>query len=110
MKVKNRNRQEIAEQRIKKLFQEAEKRAMEGRMDLANRYVEIAREISMKYLVRIPKEYKLRYCKKCHSYLLPGKNCMVRLKKHKVVIKCLNCGHFMRYPYINEIKERRKNK
>ena len=108
--MKNRSRQKIAEQRIKKLFQEAEKRAMEGRMDLANRYVEIAREISMKYLVRIPKEYRTRYCRKCNSYLLPGKNCMVRLKKHKVVIKCLNCGNFIRHPYIREIKERRKNK
>jgi len=102
-------RKRIARKRIDILFREAEKRAKEGRLELANRYVEIARKISMKYLVRIPKQYRMRYCKKCHSYLLPGKNCRVRIQKHKVVITCLNCGAIKRYPYVKEIKERRKH-
>lgn len=101
-------RKKIARERIERLFKEAEKRAKQGRIELANRYVELARKISMKYLVRIPKEYKIRFCKKCHSYLLPGKNCRIRLQKHKIVITCLNCKKIMRYPYIREIKERRK--
>jgi len=101
-------RKKIARERIEILFREAEKRAKEGRFELANRYVEIARKISMKYLVRIPKEYRVRYCKKCLSYLLPGKNCRVRISKHRVIVTCLNCGNVKRYPYIRELKERRK--
>lgn len=101
-------RQKIALERINRLFIEAEKMAKENRMNLCNRYVEIARKISMKYLVRIPKIYRIRYCKKCLSYFVPGKNCRVRLKKRKVVITCLNCGNMKRYPYLKEIKERRK--
>ncbi|KAA0003661.1 MAG: ribonuclease P [Thermoplasmata archaeon] len=101
-------RKRIAEKRIKRLFKEAEKRARQERLELSNRYVEIARKISMKYLVRIPKEFRMKYCKKCGSYLVPGKNCRIRLQKHKVVITCLNCGEVKRYPYIREIKERRK--
>jgi len=101
-------RKKIARERIKKLFKEAERRAKEDRFELSRRYVEIARKISMKYLVRIPKEYRMKYCKKCGSYLVPGKNCRVRLQKHKVVITCLNCGNVKRYPYIREIKARRK--
>jgi ribonuclease P protein subunit RPR2 len=101
-------RKKIAKERIEKLFKEAERRAKEGRLELSNRYVEIARKIAMKYLVRIPKDAKMRYCRKCGSYLVPGKNCRVRLQKHKVVVTCLNCGNVRRYPYIREIKERRK--
>lgn len=103
-----RERQRIAIERIHRLFSEAEKMAKENRMELCRRYVEIARKISMKYLVRIPKTYRLRFCKKCLSYLVPGKNCRVRLKKSKVVLTCLNCGSKKRYPYMDEIKERRK--
>jgi len=104
-----RERRRIAIQRIHHLFKEAEKRADEGRIQLANRYVFLARKISMRYLVRIPKEYRHRFCRKCNTYFIPGKNCRVRLKKHKVVITCHNCGAIKRYPYIKEIKERRKN-
>lgn len=101
-------RRRIALQRIHQLFQQAEKRAFENRMELANRYVELARKISMRYLVRMPKKYKRRYCKHCYTYLIPSKNCRVRLKNRKVVITCFKCKKIMRYPYIREIKERRK--
>ena len=103
----NRENKKIAMERIHCLFREAEKMAKENKMELCRRYVEIARKISMKYLVRIPKIYRLRFCKKCLSYLVPGKNCRVRLKKSKVVVTCLNCGNKKRYPYLRETKERR---
>ena len=101
-------RKRIALQRIHILFKQAERRAFENRMELANRYVWLARKIAMRYLVRMPRQYKRRFCKHCLSYLLPGKNCRVRLKKSKVVVTCFNCGKIMRYPYRREIKERRK--
>ena len=104
-----RERKRIALHRIHRLFQQAERRAFENRLELANRYVELARKIAMRYLVRMPRAYKRRYCKHCYAYLVPGKNCRVRLKKRKVVVTCFNCGGLMRYPYLKEIKMRRKN-
>jgi len=49
--------------------------------------------------VRIPRQYKRRFCKGCNSYLLPGENCSVRIKKKKIVISCHNCGRIMRVPF-----------
>jgi len=89
----------IAKERIEILYRMAEERAMKGDLVLASRYVELMREISKKYNVRIPKEKKYHICKKCNSFLVPGKNATVRLKKGKVVIKCLRCGTYKRYPY-----------
>ena len=51
----------IANKRINKLFSMAEQRALSGNFSLADRYVEIARKISMKNLVPIPKDLKRRF-------------------------------------------------
>jgi ribonuclease P protein subunit RPR2 len=53
----------------------------------------------MKYRVRIPKNLRRRFCRKCNSYFIFGKNARVRLKKKRVVVECLNCGFKRRYPY-----------
>ncbi len=89
---------EIANERILKLFEQAELRFKED-SKLSDRYVEIARKISMKYKVKIPRELKRRFCKHCHKYLVPSVNCRVRLTQKKVVYYCLNCKRFMRFPY-----------
>ena len=86
----------IAKKRIKKLFYLAEKNALDKKLDLADRYIKIARKISMRYLVSIPKYYKRRFCKHCYSYLLPGENCRVRINKGKVLIYCNNCKKLSR--------------
>lgn len=88
----------IAKERIVILFQQAEKKAILGELDLADRYVEIARKIGMRYNVRIPKDLKRRFCKNCYSYLLPGLTCRQRMKKGIVTIHCLQCNKIMRYP------------
>jgi len=91
----------IAKNRIIKLFTLAERYAISERFDLANRYVEIARKISMRYLVPIPKKFKRRFCKHCYSYLLPDKNCRIRIHNNRVIIFCKNCGKFTRIPIKN---------
>lgn len=88
----------IAKERIDILFREASSMFRKDSR-LSNRYVELARKIAMKYKVKIPPALKRRFCKHCHSYLVPSKNCRVRLTKHKVVYYCLNCKHYMRLPY-----------
>ncbi len=92
----------IAQRRIIKLFSLAEQYALAGRYNLSNRYVNIARKISMRYLVSIPKEYKRKFCKNCYCYLLPSVNCRVRIHQGKLVIYCFNCKKYMRIPLKNK--------
>ncbi len=89
---------DMAEQRIARLFSLAEK-AFPKRPDLADRYVDIARRISMRHRVSIPREYKRNVCKECHAYLVQGENSRTRLDGRNVVITCLKCGVIKRYPY-----------
>lgn len=91
---------EIAKERIKILFSEAKKNFPE-RKDRCDRYVELARKISMKYKVDIPKELKRKICPECKSYIKPGNNCKVNFNSNQKVIeyKCLECNNIKRYPY-----------
>ena len=91
----------IADKRINKLFSMAEQRALSGNFNLADRYVELARKISMRYLVPIPKEYKRRFCKHCYSYLLPHVTCRIRIHRGKLIIYCHNCKRYTRIPLKN---------
>ena len=89
----------IAKERIRILFSLAESYANKGDLELSSRYVELILKIARKYNIRLPREMKYRICKKCNCFIIPGKNATVRLKKGKVVIKCLECGRYKRYPY-----------
>jgi ribonuclease P protein subunit RPR2 len=86
----------IALERIKTLFKEAEKQFNEL-PEYSDRYVKLARQLSMKYKVPIPRELKKRFCRRCYSYLKPGKNQRIRSQKDKMVYTCLECGHIKRY-------------
>jgi ribonuclease P protein subunit RPR2 len=91
----------IAHKRINKLFYMAEQKALSGNLPLANRYVDIARKISMRYLLPMPSEFKRRFCKHCYSYLLPDSNCRVRIHRSKLIIYCNNCKRYTRIPLKN---------
>ena len=88
----------IAEKRISNLFTLAEKKALSGNLELANRYVQVARKISMRNLVSIPNEFKRRFCKHCYQYLLPDNNCRIRIHRSRLIIHCDNCKKFTRIP------------
>lgn len=92
---------EIALERIKILFEEAKRAKSQA---YADRYVELARKISMKARLRMPREFKRRFCKHCYSYFIPGKNVRIRLRGKKVVCYCLRCKKYMRFPYIKKRK------
>lgn len=96
-KIPKKQQKEIAKERISKLFQQAEE-AFPKNKDLANRYVTLARKIAMKVKLRMPREYKRRYCKHCYKYLMPGENCRIRTYRGKVIISCLECKKFTRIP------------
>ncbi len=89
---------QIALNRINRLFLLAENKALSGNFSIANRYVSIARKLSMKYLVPIPKEFKHRFCKHCYYFLLPYFNSRFRVHRGKLVIYCNNCKKYTRIP------------
>jgi ribonuclease P protein subunit RPR2 len=88
----------VAEKRIAELFRQAQQ-VFSSNPELSNRYVEIARKMSMKYKVKIPKDLKRRFCKNCHHFLQPSVNCRVRIANKRVTYYCFNCKKFMRFPY-----------
>ena len=94
----------IALERMEILFHHAEEEALRGRTARARRYVDLARRIGMRYNVRVPPEFKRRFCKDCLSYLLPGVNARVRLGRGRVVVTCTGCGAIQRLPYREEQK------
>ncbi|MBI1972760.1 ribonuclease P [Candidatus Woesearchaeota archaeon] len=65
----------------------------------SHRYVELARKLSMKHRVRLPSSLKRRFCHHCHRYLQSGKNCTVRIRDKKLVIRCFSCKHHTRISF-----------
>jgi ribonuclease P protein subunit RPR2 len=91
----------IAKNRIQRLFKLAEEYALYDRLELSDRYVLLARKISMRHLVSIPTKFKRRFCKYCYCYLMPGINCRVRIHNSKIITYCHNCKKYMRMPLRN---------
>ena len=94
----------IAGRRIDILFDLAEEEALAHNLQRATRYVDLARKIGMRYNVRVPKQYRRKYCKHCHSFLLPSVNARVRIQGNKLIVFCENCGGFMRMPLVKKKK------
>lgn len=82
MEKKLRANQKIAQERIWRLFELAQKNE-----EYSKRYVELAREIGRKLNVKIPQELKEKYCKKCNSTKVSTKK-----EEGIVIIKCRECG------------------
>ncbi|MAF99294.1 MAG: ribonuclease P [Nanoarchaeota archaeon] len=97
MKNSVQKQKDIARKRIKELFLQASKVFKEDQK-LAHRYVTLARKLSMKARVRMPREYKRQFCKHCYKYLVSGTNARIRTKDGKVVISCFECKKFTRIP------------
>ncbi len=94
----------VARERIVWLLTLADVVAPE-RPDLARRYGELARRISMRARVRIPREWRWRYCRRCKSFLIPGVNATVRIRPRRMphlVVHCRECGAVTRRPYLRE--------
>lgn len=95
----------IAKERISILMQMAETAHSEDR-ELSSRYISLARKIGARHNVRFTKKDKLKLCKKCNSFMVPGKNCRIRTLKTRVVITCLECGAVKRIPFTRERKDK----
>ncbi len=91
----------IGHERIEILFNEANN-VFEKNQDLARKYIMLARKIAMRLRLRLPKELKRRFCKKCNSYLKSGINCKIRTKNKMIIYKCYNCNNITRIPFTKE--------
>ena len=100
----------IAAERIAILFSLADRAALSGDLAVAERYVGRARDLAMKFNIRLGRKYAGRFCRKCNGYLLPGKTATVRINsmEKRVETKCLSCGRKIYHPYVKEVKERRR--
>lgn len=90
----------IALVRIRKLFSFARKMFSSEKI-LSLRYIGLARKIGRKTRTRFPSEIKRQYCRKCGAYLLPGKNCRVRVTGKTITYQCGECKTFRRIGYKN---------
>jgi len=80
---------------IQKLFILAKKESKK-RPELAKKYIILAKKMAKRSNISL-KKYKKKFCHKCNSFFVPGKNCKIRIKKGKLSIKCLECGNYSRY-------------
>jgi ribonuclease P protein subunit RPR2 len=90
----------IATERIERLFELAEQ-VSNRRLELADRYVQLAWKLATRYNVRMPPRLKGKFCRKCMAFLKPGMSCRVRTRPNppRVIVTCLRCGHQMRILY-----------
>ena len=90
-KIKN-----VATERISILLDEAEKNFSKY-PERSHRYAEIARKIKLKYRVKMAPNLKRRLCKKCHKFMVPGKNCRIRIHSSRLIYTCTECGDIRRF-------------
>ncbi len=90
----------IAKERIEILLDLAKKEAKKN-LERSRRYVELARTIGKRYNIRLKKEQKDSFCKKCNTPLIPGFTMKFWLdpKTKTKVIKCLKCKNIYRQKY-----------
>lgn len=91
----------IARERVERLLDLASS-MFDRRPELSHRYAELAWRIKTRHNLRLPRDLSLKFCKKCHSFWLPGSTCRVRLRPSSsphIAITCLRCGYVRRIPY-----------
>ncbi|MBI5158837.1 ribonuclease P [Candidatus Micrarchaeota archaeon] len=89
---------QIVRERIERLFSLA-KQNFSPHPERSKRYMNIARRLSTRYLVRFSSEQKKQFCKQCSAFLAVGKNARVRLREGKIELKCLECGKVKSTPF-----------
>jgi ribonuclease P protein subunit RPR2 len=84
---------EIVSERVSVLLSLAEK-ISDSNPERAKRYIAIMRALCKRHNYRLPKEMKLKFCKKCGAYWKAGKTARVRLNKRTKCAEyvCILCG------------------
>jgi ribonuclease P protein subunit RPR2 len=88
-----------ARERVDDLFGLANLEGTRGAYQLADRYVRLARRVGTRHNVRIPREYRELYCRKCSAFWSEGRTVRTRLRGPHRVRTCLVCGATRRQPF-----------
>ena len=91
--------QQAAKERIETLYAQAFAKARAGDLELARRYLVLAKRIGMRYTIRIPRHLKRQTCDSCFSPLLPNRTARYRNRSGRTIVTCLACGAIKRYPF-----------
>jgi ribonuclease P protein subunit RPR2 len=89
----------LVRKRIDRLFDLADDEAKAGNAELSDRYMTLARKLSTRYNVRVPKHLKRRMCPDCQAYLMLGESASYRVRRGRVIVHCKKCGAVVRRPY-----------
>ena len=92
---------DLAVQRAKRLIELA-RLVYPKDPQLSRRYNYLAMAVVKRARAKLPRELKRSFCRTCFAPLIPGVTCRVRLRSGgtpHVVVKCLACGRYYRYPY-----------
>ena len=93
-------------ERIRLLFGFAEEEAKRN-PERSRRYVKLARKLGTRFRMRLPKEFKAKFCKKCSCYWIPGFNVKVRLKPMEArAIYACECGAKRGFPYKGKVMKK----
>jgi len=86
----------IAKERIDILLNEAKKN-FNKHPERSHRYAELAHKLKLKYKVKLTPDIKRRLCKNCHKFMVPGRNCRVRIHSSRLIYTCGECGTVRRF-------------
>lgn len=89
---------ELALERVSFLLDHAES-IFAKKPELADRYVRAAWRLKTRYNLRLPRDIRLKFCRKCLCFWRPGATCRVRIKPKMIIITCLRCGRVKRLPH-----------
>lgn len=88
----------IARIRIRTLLQAAEAEALGPDPDLADRYARLARRVGTRYQQPLYPDQKIRLCKGCGAFRVPGRTSRTRVHRGRLVTTCIPCGRIDRRP------------
>ncbi len=91
----------LVQDRMRELIELSISKWKGGDKKLAVRYISIVKKYAEKNKVKIPKEVKLKFCRKCLVPWIPNETVKIRLSRrgHYLIYTCLNCGYKRRIPY-----------
>ncbi len=80
---------------IVRLIDQAHKAYGKGQKQRADRYAGMAWELLKKHKIRLPKEYKNSFCRKCRLVWVPGETARVSFDKktNSLRIECMRCKY-----------------
>jgi len=81
------------EKKIKNCLEKAEE---SPNSEITRENIRKARRLAMHFKIKLPKEAKKKFCRKCNNFF-NSRNRKIRLKKGFLVFHCLNCGGISRY-------------